>query len=661
MIVFIDDILIYFKSKEEHMEHLKTILELLKKEQLYAKFSKCDFRLESVQFLGHVIDSKGVNVDPAKIEAIKTWATPTTPTKARPILALPKGSKDFVVYCDASLNGFGAILIKREKVYTDYKSFQYILDQKELNMRQRWWIKLLSDYDCEIRYHPDKANVVANALSQKEREPLRVRALVMIVHPNLPEQIRNAQSKAMKKECKGRKFGKTDQEDIRDLKQLYWWPNMKPDIATYVSKYLKCAKVKAEDQKLSGLLQQPEIPVWKWERITMDFIVGLLRIPSGYDSIWVIIDRLTKSAHFLPVKTTNSMEKLTKIYMIEIVCQHEVPISIISDRDSKFASKFWRSLQRALGTQLDMSTAYHPEMDGQSERTIHTVKDMLWACVIDFGVLERVGPIAYKLELPRELQEIHNTFHVSNLKKCLSDECLIIPLDEIRLDDKLHFIEEPVEIMDRDVKRRKQSRIPIVKVRWNTRRGPEYTWEHEDQIKSKLAGLDELTAPLMLDSKFASKFWRSLQRALGTQLDMSTAYHPEMDGQSERTIHTVKDMLWACVIDFGGSWIEVFPWSNSPITTIIRRASRLYCLKHLMGKNVGRMSQIEQQDGAPLWKEGCDISRFQANLDDGYTALFQSLHITIHYFYRFFNKMKLVIKSNLIKRDDKTLIRQTLF
>nr|GEY71655.1 putative reverse transcriptase domain-containing protein [Tanacetum cinerariifolium] len=313
MIVFIDDILIYFKSKEEHMEHLKTILELLKKEQLYAKFSKCDFQLESVQFLGHVIDSKGVNVDPVKIEAIKTWATPTTPTEARQFLGLAVyywifiegfsliskpltkltqknkkyewGSKEFVVYCDASLNGFGAILIKREK---------------------------------------------ANALSQKEREPLRVRVLVMIVHPNLPEQIRNAQSKAMKKECKGRKFGKTDQEDIRGT-----FRQNKPDIATYVSKYLKCAKVKAEDQELSGLLQQPEIPVWKWERITMDFIVGLLRTPSGYDSIWVIVDRLTKSAHFLPVKTTNSMEKLTKLYMIEIVCQHEVPISIISDRDSK--------------------------------------------------------------------------------------------------------------------------------------------------------------------------------------------------------------------------------------------------------------------------------------------------------------------------------------
>ncbi|GJU07892.1 putative reverse transcriptase domain-containing protein [Tanacetum coccineum] len=319
-----------------------------------------------------------------------------------------------------------------------------------------------------------------------------------------------------------------------DLRKLYWWPNMKADIATYVSKCLTCAKVKAEHQKPSGLLQQPEIPVWKWERITMDFITKLPRTPSGYDSIWVIVDRLTKSAHFIPINEKYKMEKLTRL-----------------------------SLQKSLGTNLDMSTAYHPETDGQSERTIQTLEDMLRACVIDFGsgwdkhlplaefsynnsyhasikaapfealyksyadvrrkplefevgdkvmlkvspwkgvvrfgkhgklspcyigpfkILSRVGPVAYKLELPRELQGIHNTFHVSNLKKCLSDEDLIIPLDEVRIDEKLHFIEEPIEIMDREVRQLKQSRIPIVKVRWNSSRGPEYTWEREDQMWKK--------------------------------------------------------------------------------------------------------------------------------------------------------------------------------
>ncbi|GJU74671.1 putative reverse transcriptase domain-containing protein [Tanacetum coccineum] len=366
----------------------------------------------------------------------------------------------------------------------------------------------------------------------------------------------------------------------QDLKKLYWWPNMKAEIATYVSKCLTCAKVKAEHQKPSGLLQQPEIPEWKWEKITMDFVLGLPRTPSGYDSIWVIVDRLTKSTHFLKIKKTDSIEKLAQLYLKEIVCKHGVPTSIISDRDSLFTSRFWKSLQKAMGTQLDISTAYHPEIDGQSERTIQTMEDIYhasikaapfealygrkcrspvcwsevgdsqltgpelvrettemivqienrlitvrsrqksyadvrrkpmefqvgdigmlkvspWKGVIRFGkhsklspryirpfkIIERIGPVAYKLELPDKLRGIHSTFHVSNLKKCMADENLVIPLEEIQLDDKLHFIEEPVEIMDREVKQLKQSRIPIVKVRWNSRRGPEYTWEREDFFK----------------------------------------------------------------------------------------------------------------------------------------------------------------------------------
>ncbi|GJS33699.1 putative reverse transcriptase domain-containing protein [Tanacetum coccineum] len=251
VIVFIDDILIYSKNKQEHEEHLKLILELLKKEELYAKFSKCEFWIPKVQFLGHVIDSKGIHVDPAKIESIKDWESPKSPTEihqflglaSSPILALPEGSEDFIVYCDASIKGLGAVLMQREKViayasrqlkihknymthdlelravvfslklwryylygtkctvFTDHKSLQHILNQKELNMRQRCWLELLSDYDCEIRYHPGKQNVVADALSRKEREPpLRVRALVMTIGLNLPKQILDAQTEARKPE-----------------------------------------------------------------------------------------------------------------------------------------------------------------------------------------------------------------------------------------------------------------------------------------------------------------------------------------------------------------------------------------------------------------------------------------------------------------------------
>nr|GEX03033.1 reverse transcriptase domain-containing protein [Tanacetum cinerariifolium] len=202
---------------------------------------------------------------------------------------------------------------------------------------------------------------------------------------------------------------------------------MKADIATFISKHLSYAKVKAEHQKQSGLLQQPKIPKWKWEKITMDFVSGLPRTPSRYDSIWVIVDRLTKSAYFLPMKKTESIEKLAQQYLKVIVWHH------------------------SFGKHGKLSLRY----------------------IGPFKIIERIGPVAYKLELPEKLYGIHNMFYVSNLKKCLADENLVIPLEEIQLDDKLHFIEELVEIMDREVKQLKQSQILIVKVRWNSRHGPE--------------------------------------------------------------------------------------------------------------------------------------------------------------------------------------------
>ncbi|GJZ18701.1 putative reverse transcriptase domain-containing protein [Tanacetum coccineum] len=288
-------------------------------------------------------------------------------------------------------------------------------------MRQRRWLELLADYDYEIRYHPGKANVVADALSQKVRiKPLRVRALVMTLHPKLPSQILEAQTEAIKEEnIEAENLRGMDKAfDVRpdgtrcsdkmyqDLKKLYWWPNMKAIIAEYVSKCLTCSRVKAECQKPSGLLIQPEIPTWKWERITMDFITKLPKTISGHDTIWVIVDRLTKSTHFIPTREIDSMETLTRLYIKEIVSQYGVPISIISDRDSHFTSRFWQSMQSALGTQLDISTTYNPQTNGQSERTIQTLEDMLRACVIDFGK-------GWERHIPLVEFSYNNNYHAS--------------------------------------------------------------------------------------------------------------------------------------------------------------------------------------------------------------------------------------------------------
>ncbi|GJZ33390.1 putative reverse transcriptase domain-containing protein [Tanacetum coccineum] len=256
------------------------------------------------------------------------------------------------------------------------------------------------------------------------------------------------------------------------MKQLYWWPNMKADIATYVSKCLTCLRVKAEHQKPSGLLVQPEIPQWKWDNITMDFVTKLPRTQRGNDTIWVIVDRLTKSAHFLPMRETDPMDKLARLYLKEVVTRHGIPVSIICDRDPRFASNFWRSFQKAMGTRLDMNfgngwEGHLPLIEFHVETTIAEVGDAQFiGPELIHETTEKIVQIKQRIQAARDRQKSYANvrrkpleFQVNDrvMLKCLSDELLAVPLDEIHIDDKLYFVEEPVEIMDREVKRLKRS------------------------------------------------------------------------------------------------------------------------------------------------------------------------------------------------------------
>ncbi|GJU79190.1 putative reverse transcriptase domain-containing protein [Tanacetum coccineum] len=526
-----------------------------------------------------------------------------------PVLALPDGPNDFVVYYDASNQGFGCVLMQQgmviayasrqlkihEKnytthdlelgavvfarktwrhylygtksvIYTDHKSLQYIFDQKELNMRQRRWIELLSDYECEIKSHPGKATVVADALSRKERlKPRRdLKAPV--------EWLRGLDTQ----------FEKWDDGGIYFIDRI-WIPS--------VGGIRKLIMDEAHTSKYSIHPGQTKctmtygICIGGLENITIDLVTRLPKSSSGYDAIWVIVDRLTKSAHFLPIHKDFRIEKLARIYINEIVARHGMPVSNILGRDGRFSSYFWRSLQKALGrwdtyllfVEFSYNNSYHksikcapfealygrkcrslvmwaevgesqlirPEIVQETTKKIMQIKERLkmardrqksyadrrrkplefevgdrvllkvspWKGVVQFGkkgklapryvrpfeIVKRIGPVVYLLRLPQELSCVHDIFHVSNLKKCLADLDLQVSLEEIKIDDKLYFVEEPAEIVDRQVKKLKRSWIPIIKVLWDSRRGSEFTWEREDQFKAKYQHLFDstLSAPVV--------------------------------------------------------------------------------------------------------------------------------------------------------------------
>nr|GEX14688.1 putative reverse transcriptase domain-containing protein [Tanacetum cinerariifolium] len=369
VIMFIDDILIYSRSEEEHEAHLKTILDLLKKEKLYAKFSKCEFWLKEVQFLGHVI-AKPLTQLTQKNKAY-VWGDKQKEAFCilkeklcnAPVLTLLDRPNDFVVYCDASNQGFGCVLMQRGK---------------------RRWIELLSDYECEIKYHPGKANVVVDALSRKERlKPRRIHAMSMTIQSSLKAKILEAQGEASK-----------------DLKAPAEW--------------------------LRGLERHFEKSPVIWTEIGESQLIGQEIVQETTEKIFQIKERL---------KTTRSRQK-------------------------SYADKRRKPLEFKVGDRVLLK-------------------------------------VTYRLKLPQELSYIHDTFHVSNLKKCLAESDAQIPLEEIKVDENLRFIEEPIEIVESDVKKLKRRRIPLVKVQWNSRQGVEYTWEREDQFKTKYPHLFASTSSVV--------------------------------------------------------------------------------------------------------------------------------------------------------------------
>ncbi|GJW43137.1 putative reverse transcriptase domain-containing protein [Tanacetum coccineum] len=508
-------------NEEEHVEHLKLILELLKKEELYAKFPKCEFWL-----------SKSEKAK-AAFQLLKQKLC------SAPILALPEGSENFVVYYDASRKGLSAVLMHREKViaytshqlkiheknytthdlelgavvfalkmwrhylystkcvvFTDHKSLQHILDQKELNMRLHRWVELLSGYDCEIRYHSGKANVVADALSRKEcNKPLRVEAIKEEKYgtEDLCGMIKNQEPCADGMLCLRNRSWIPCFGDLRtlimyeshklkylihpgsdkmyqDLKKLYWWPNIKAEIATYVSTQLDMSTTyhphtDGQSERIGQTLED------MLRACVIDF-------GKGWDRHLPLLEFSYNNSYHTSIKAA----------------PFEALYGLVRDRKKIYADRRRKPLDFQVRDKAMLKVSPWKGVIRFGKR------GKLNPCYIGpFKILAKVGTVAYRLELPEQISRVYSTFYVSNLKKGFSDEPLAIPLDEIQIDNKLNFIEEPIEIMDREVKRLKQSRIPIVKVHWNSRRGPEFTWECEDQIKKKHPHLFANPAPASKD------------------------------------------------------------------------------------------------------------------------------------------------------------------
>ncbi|GJT43820.1 putative reverse transcriptase domain-containing protein [Tanacetum coccineum] len=631
------------RSEEEHEAHLKTILDLLKKEKLYAKFSKCEFWLQEVQFLGHVVNRDGIHVDPSKVESVKNWKTPESSTEIRsflglagyyrrfienfskiakpltmltqknktyvwgdkqdeafqilkeklcnaPVLALPDGPDDFVVYCDASKQGFGCVLMQRGKVIA-YASRQ------------------LKKHENNYTTHDLELGAVVSLLKSGD-----IIFMGQKVLSTLTTRVSKAQSeaskdlKALTEWLRGleRYFEQRDDGEIYFFDRIWilsvggvkgnWIMRMK---ASYFLD-IQYIQIKAEHQMPSDFFRQPrKIPEWKWKKIYNDFVhnISCQKVAVGMIDMGRYLDRLTQvRPQLLTYSEDYKTEKIAKIYTNEIVARHgsvgyetrqwstayhpRYGRTKANDGQGTYLFRRWRicfelvlwNLVAIWDTHLPLiefsyNNSYHtsikcapfealygrkcrspviwtevgesqligPEIVQETTEKIVQIRERLktarsrqksyadkrrkplefqvgdrvllkvspWKGVVRFGkkgklapryvgpfeIVEHVGPVAYRLKLPQELSCVHDTFHVSNLKKCLAEPDVQVPLDEIEIDENLRFVEEPIEIVERDVKKLKRRRIPLVKVRWNSRQGAEYTWEREDQFRKKYPNL----------------------------------------------------------------------------------------------------------------------------------------------------------------------------
>nr|GEV92759.1 putative reverse transcriptase domain-containing protein [Tanacetum cinerariifolium] len=430
VIVFIDDILIYSKIKKEHEGYLKLILKLLKEEELYAKFSKCEFGQSKAEAAFHLLKQKLCSA---------------------PILALPEGSENFVVYCDATHKGLGAVLMQKEKVIA-------------CASRQLKILSAQSKAKKEENFNNEDFHGMINKLEPRADETLGLntqswiprfsdlRALIMHESHKLKYSIHPGSDKM-----------------YQDLKKLYWWPNMKAEIATYS---LNKALVTRLDMSTAYHLETDGHSERTIQRLKDMLRACVLDFRKGWDRHLPLVEFLYNNSYYTSIKAA-LFEAIYGRKCRSPICWAEVG-------DSQLTG---------------------PEIIHETTEKIVQIKSLIQAtrdCQKSYAdIIAKVRTVSYRLELLEKLSRVHSTFHVSNLKKCLADEPFAIPLDEIQVDDKLHFIEEPIEIMDREVKCLKQTRILIVKVRWNSRRGPEFAWEREDQMQKKHPHLFTNSAPVV--------------------------------------------------------------------------------------------------------------------------------------------------------------------